>query len=221
VDGKGPLCRLRREIDAGLESSRAPIAGKRKKGEKEENYPPVSAGSKVWNRKSFGHESIANRSVVEDPGVRNNDSVSGLFCLCLGLVFMGGGLKMGLGPWNAPGPGFFPAVIGAILSSLSGVLLVTASRKKGTPESGSFWKRKGSWRKILPSLLSLFFYLAFLDFLGYLLTTGLFILFLLKFVGKKRWGASILMAVIASAGSYALFRMGLGVLLPRGFLSFW
>ena len=156
--------------------------------------------------------------MIEDLRVRNNDFVSSLFCLCLGLVFMGGGVKMGLGPLNAPGPGFFPAVLGGVLSSLSTVLFVTAARRKGLSEKGRFWKQEGSWRKILPSLLSLFFYLAFLDFLGYLLTTGLFILFLLKFVGKKGWGASILMAVIASAGSYALFRMGLGVLLPRGLI---
>ena len=99
--------------------------------------------------------------------------------------------------------------------------MVTTSRSKAAPARGSFWKQKGSWVKILPSLLSLVFYLAFLDFLGYLLTTSLFILFLLKFVGKKGWGASILMALIVSASSYALFRMGLGVLLPRGFIPFW
>ena len=153
--------------------------------------------------------------------MRNNDSGSSLFCLCLALVFVGGGLKMGLGPLNAPGPGFFPAVIGGILSSLSAVLLVTSSRTQGTPARGSFWKQERGWMKILPSLLSLIFYLAFLDFLGYLLTTSLFIFFLLKFVGKKGWGTSILMALIVSASSYALFRMALGVLLPRGFLSFW
>ena len=158
---------------------------------------------------------------IKDPRVRNNDSVSSLFCLCLGLVFMGGGLKMGLGPLNAPGPGFFPAVIGGVFSSLSAALLVTAARRQGPSEKKRFWKQEGSWVKILPSLLSLVFYLAFLDFLGYLLTTSLFIMFLLKFVGKKGWGASILMAVIVAASSYALFRMGLGVLLPRGFISFW
>lgn len=156
--------------------------------------------------------------MIEDPRVRNNDSMTSLFCLCLGLVFIGGGLKMGLGPLNAPGPGFFPAVIGGVLSSLSAALFVTASRKKGFPERGSFWKPGGSRVKVFSSLLSLFFYLAFLDSLGYLLTTGLFILFLLKFVGKKGWVASILMAVIASLGSYAMFKMGLGVLLPKGLI---
>jgi len=150
--------------------------------------------------------------------VRNNDSVSSLFCLCLGLVFIAGGLKMGLGPLNAPGPGFFPAVIGGVLSSLSAVLLVTACRTKGAPARESFGKQERGWMKIFPSLFSLFFYLAFLDFLGYLLTTSLFILFLLKFVGKKGWGASILMAVVVSLGSYAMFRMGLGVLLPKGLI---
>ncbi|MGA2956854.1 MAG: tripartite tricarboxylate transporter TctB family protein [Thermodesulfobacteriota bacterium] len=150
--------------------------------------------------------------------MRNNDSVSTLFCLCLGLMFVGGGLKMGLGPLNAPGPGFFPAVIGGVLSSLSAALFVTVSRKKGPPERENFWRQKRSWVKVFPSLLSLFFYLAFLDSLGYLLTTSLFIFFLLKFVGKKGWGASILMAVIVSLGSYAMFRMGLGVLLPKGLI---
>jgi putative tricarboxylic transport membrane protein len=125
---------------------------------------------------------------------------------------------MGLGPLNAPGPGFFPAVIGGVFSSLSAALFVTAARRKGPSEKKSFWKQEGSWVKIFPSLLSLVFYLAFLDFLGYLLTTSLFIFFLLKFVGRKGWGASILMALIVSASSYALFRTGLGVLLPRGLI---
>jgi putative tricarboxylic transport membrane protein len=149
--------------------------------------------------------------------VRNNDFESSLFCLILGLVFITGGLRMGLGPLNAPGPGFFPAVIGGILSSLSAVLFVTASRRKGPSEKTRVFK-KGSWGKILPCLLSLIFYLAFLDYLGYILTTTLFIFFLLKVVGRKRWGPSILMAVVVSVSSYALFRMGLGVLLPKGFI---
>ncbi len=153
--------------------------------------------------------------------MKSNDTVSSLFCLGLGLLFLGGGLRMGIGPLNAPGPGFFPVVIGGVLSSLSAALLATAARRQGPSEKKRFWKQEGSWAKILPSLLSLVFYLAFLDFLGYLLTTSLFILFLLKFVGKKGWGASILMALIVSVSSYALFRMGLGVLLPRGFISFW
>jgi putative tricarboxylic transport membrane protein len=67
--------------------------------------------------------------------------------------------------------------------------------------------------------LSLIFYLIALNYLGYILTTAFFILFLLKVVGKKGWMVSIFMAVIVSLSSYALFRMGLGVSLPKGWIS--
>jgi presenilin-like A22 family membrane protease len=60
------------------------------------------------------------------------------------------------------------------------------------------------------------FFLFSLNYLGYILTTTLFLLFLLKFVGKKGWVVSIFMAIVVSLSSYALFRMGLGVSLPKG-----
>ncbi len=86
-------------------------------------------------------------------------------------------------------------------------------------EKQRFWKEKSSWVKISLALLSLIFYMIFLDFLGYIATTIIFVFFLLKFVGKKGWGISIVMAVLVSLGSYALFKMALGVSLPRGLIK--
>ncbi len=152
--------------------------------------------------------------------MKNNDFVSSLFFLFIGLVFVGGGLKMGLGPLNAPGPGFFPAVIGGVFSLLSGALFVTACRRKGGGQTESFWRQRGSWVKILLCLLALVFYMLFLDYLGYLLTTAVLLFFLTKAVGKKGWAASIFVAILVSLGSYLMFRKGLGVLLPGGWIHF-
>ncbi|HSR11325.1 MAG TPA: tripartite tricarboxylate transporter TctB family protein [Thermodesulfobacteriota bacterium] len=152
--------------------------------------------------------------------MKNRDLVSSLFCLILGLVFVGGGLKMGIGPMNGPGPGFFPAAIGGVLSSLSAVLFVISARKRKASASERFWKAEKSWVKIFICLVSLVFYLAFLDYLGYIVTTTLFIFSLLRFVGKKGWVPSIVMAVVVSFSTYAIFRMGLGVLLPKGVFRF-
>ena len=58
--------------------------------------------------------------------VGNNDTVSSLVCLLIGLSFVAGGVAMGLGPLNAPGAGFFPAVIGGLFSLLSGALFLKA-----------------------------------------------------------------------------------------------
>jgi len=121
---------------------------------------------------------------------------------------------------NAPGPGFFPTLIGGIFSLLSLALFVTTlPTKDRLREGGGFWREKGSWRKVLPSLLSLVFYLISLDYLGYRITTFLFILFLLKFVGQRKWGSSILIAILVSGGSYAIFKTGLGVSLPKGLIN--
>jgi putative tricarboxylic transport membrane protein len=152
--------------------------------------------------------------------VRNYDLGSGLLCLFIGLGFVAGGVKMGLGPLNAPGAGFFPTVIGGIFSVLSVALLITtALGKKPAIEKKHFWKEENSWVKVSLALFSLIFYMIFLEYLGYIATTSLFVFFLLKFVGRKSWGVSIVMAVLVSLASYALFKMALGVSLPRGLMQ--
>src|SRR5512133_1886207 len=147
------------------------------------------------------------------------DWVSGLLCLIVGLAFVAGGVRMGLGPLDAPGSGFFPTMIGGILSALSLALLTaTALGKMQAMEPQPFWKEPNSWVKVSLVVLSLIFYMAALEYLGYIATTTVFILFLLRFVGKKSWGISLAMALLVSLGSYALFKMALGVYLPRGWL---
>jgi putative tricarboxylic transport membrane protein len=152
--------------------------------------------------------------------VRNSDSRSSLVWLFVGLGFVAGGLKMGIGPLNAPGPGFFPVLVGGVFSLLSMALFMsTFLAKDQLSERRSFWKEKKSCRKVSLSLLSLVFYLISLNYLGYLITTFLFILFLLKFVGQRKWGPSILIAILVSWGSYAIFKTGLGVALPKGLIQ--
>lgn len=147
------------------------------------------------------------------------DLLSSLLWLVIGLAFLAGGVRMGLGPIHSPGAGYFPAVIGAILSLLSLGLFIKAALEKGPlSERHPFWKEADSWKKVSLVVGSLIFYMAFLEFLGYLATTVLFIFFLLKVVGKKSWPVSITMAVLVSLGSYALFKMALGVYLPKGLI---
>lgn len=147
------------------------------------------------------------------------DWLSGLLCLIVGLAFVAGGVRMGLGPLDAPGSGFFPTMIGGILSALSLALLTaTALGKMQAMEPRPFWKESNSWVKVSLVVLSLIFYMAALEYLGYIATTIVFILFLLRFVGKKGWGISLAMALLVSLGSYALFKIALGVYLPRGWM---
>jgi putative tricarboxylic transport membrane protein len=152
--------------------------------------------------------------------MRRNDIHSSLVWLLVGMGFIWGGLKMGIGPLDSPGPGFFPTMIGGVFSLLSLALFITASWSENQlPIKVSFWKEEKSWIKVFLSLFSLVFYLIALNYLGYILTTFLFILYLLKIVGKRGWGGSLLIAFIVSLGSFAVFKTALGVLLPRGLIN--
>lgn len=145
------------------------------------------------------------------------DLLSSVVCLILGLAFLAGGIQMGLGPIQSPEAGYFPALIGGILVLLSLGLLITTVLKKGLiSQRQPFWKEQDSWIKVSLVIGALIFYLAVLEFIGYIATTTLFILFLLKLVGDKSWLVSIAMAVLVSLGSYALFKVALGVYLPQG-----
>lgn len=145
------------------------------------------------------------------------DLLSSLVCLIIGLAFLAGGIHRGLGPIQSPDAGYFPALIGGILALLSlGLLIKTALEKGPISQRQPFWKEKDSWIKVSFVIGALIFYMVFLEFLGYMATTSLFIFFLLKLVGKKSWLVSITMALLVSLGSYALFKAALGVYLPKG-----
>ncbi len=124
---------------------------------------------------------------------------------------------MGMGPWNAPGPGFFPVLIGSILCLLAVAFLIQSTYgQERVPKKVTFWKEKTSWKKVTYSLLALIFYLFVLNDLGFITTTFLFLFFVFRFVGKKRWPSSFLVAILASAITFLVFKTALEVPLPKG-----
>jgi putative tricarboxylic transport membrane protein len=152
--------------------------------------------------------------------VKNKELFSSVVWFLVGLGFLFGGLRLGYGRLSTPGPGFLPFMIGCVLSLLSILLFIVNVLPKDRLESQvRFWKEKESWKKVLFSFLSLIFYLIFLNYLGYIITTFLFSLYLFKFIGKRRWWLSILIAVLASSVSWVIFRVGMEVPLPKGMIK--
>ncbi len=149
--------------------------------------------------------------------LRNRDLTSSLFLMAVGLAFLLGGVQLGMGHLHEPGPGFFPLLIGGVvvvLSFLQG--LGSYSGRGGFSKPDGFWKERNSWKRVTSSLFSLVFYLLLLNPLGYIVTTFPFLLYLIKFTGKKGWPSSILVATLASLISYLLFKVGMEISLPKG-----
>jgi putative tricarboxylic transport membrane protein len=110
-------------------------------------------------------------------------------------------------------------MIGVLLFLLSAaLLLITLLQGKNEQAKVVLWKEKGSWKKILSSFITLLFYLILLNPLGYLVTTFLFLTYLIRFVSGKGWWLALGIAILTSGASYLLFAIGLEVPLPQGII---
>jgi len=151
--------------------------------------------------------------------------IGSLCWIIVGCVFCAGAWKYKLRTAaGMPGAGFFPFLMGISLVILS--LIDFAStiyyRKRETKEplrDGLAPRHQDRWIKISIALAVLFAYGIALEHLGFLITSFLFIFFLLRFVDPQRWSVSVGIAIAATAISYAIFDVWLQVRMPKGVLG--
>ncbi|MFH1757887.1 MAG: tripartite tricarboxylate transporter TctB family protein [Pseudomonadota bacterium] len=128
-------------------------------------------------------------------------------------------LRLPLGSWRDPGPGFLPLGSGIILGvlSLASYLRDRRSKSKEVREAFYFKER---WKKLISVLLALFAYAVFLEILGFLLSTFLLLTFLFRGIEPQRWIVAIGGSALTSFISYAIFELWLKTQLPKGILGF-
>jgi hypothetical protein len=150
-------------------------------------------------------------------GLQNRDKLSSLFLILFSVLVCTGSSGYAIGSLRKPGPGFFPFIGGLILGilSLSHFLLLTARRKKGT-ERGESVTPGGKWSNIILPLVVLFAYPLLLSVIGFVLTTFLFFVVLLRCVEPVRWPTALKVSVGVTILSYAFFQLWLKVQFPKG-----
>ena len=134
-----------------------------------------------------------------------------------GLIFT---LLLPLGKWNEPGPGVFPLFL-SILLSISGILWFIYGKQRGEGEAKMDWR--GIARKLNTPLRIIGVTAAFvltLDWVGYLVTSSLYLFILFLWVSRYRIWVAMGLAIILGAGSWYFFEKILAVQLPKGFWTF-
>ena len=154
--------------------------------------------------------------------MRKYDLWSSLVLFLLGTAIAYSSLKLGLGTWATPGPGFLPFWAGLGLSLISiGIFVLAMIKAEAVPAAvEKFWSRPDSRKIVLAVLISLIVYDLLWTRLGFSLTTFFWLLFLFHFVGKRKWSFTLAGAAITSAMSYFLFQVFLKSQLPAGFIGF-
>jgi Tripartite tricarboxylate transporter TctB family len=141
----------------------------------------------------------------------SRDLTGSLFWLAIAIfVCLEAFTNLKLGSLRSPGPGFFPFWGAVILGVFSLILLVRSLRIRERVGPAAI-----PWPALLLVLGSLLGYLLFLETLGFVTVTFLFLLLLFR-SGKTGWIKSGGWAVITTTVAYVLFKFWLQVQLPRG-----
>jgi len=152
--------------------------------------------------------------------MRRADQITGVIVLIFSLAVMEGARRMPPSGTFGPGAGFLPFWLGVAMAVLSIVLLVNATREPAQALDRSPFPRGRAVLSILETVGALAAFILLLETIGFLLSIALLTAFLLRVVERERWLTSMTIAVANSAGLYVIFKMLLGVSLPKNIFGF-
>ena len=172
--------------------------------------------------------------------LRKENWLSGFWIVC-GLAICIASYRLSLGSLNDPGPGMFPFIAGSVLCVLSMVEWWNTTRAYQRAahslaqivDGGADGARAVSAEAVKPLfanrlgafkaaaiIVALLIYALAMEHLGFILSTTLFIAFLLWLVERQRWYVIVFGAVLSSMATYLVFKVWLETALPIGLLGF-
>jgi putative tricarboxylic transport membrane protein len=127
------------------------------------------------------------------------------------------------GLWNpaGPGSGFIPFLTG-LLIGVTGLLLFLGERSKGSKkeETGKFWENRMAMKRVLYLVGSLCLMAFIMLKLGFLLSSVLVTILMIRVIEPKKWITVIVVSVGSCLSIYFLFKSLMQINLPKGFLGF-
>lgn len=153
---------------------------------------------------------------------RERDRMSSLFWMLVAIGVCFGSVRLSLGDFQEPGPGFFSFLAGAILGLLSFLVFLQSFKGKGLPKEGKepFFLNPRRTLKMIYVIIALVLYTIGMNYLGFFFSTLLFLGFLLRGIEPQRWSVTLLVSIVGAASSCAVFQYWLDVPLPGGIWGF-
>jgi putative tricarboxylic transport membrane protein len=151
--------------------------------------------------------------------MKTADIVGGIVGVLIGLFALWEGSKMPSDIVMKIGPSYFPSILATLLIVFSAILVINALRgcSKGTVEP--FRLSDQGVRRGLVTLAAAFVFCAVLDPLGFLLTSVIFLVFMIWFLGKRGAVALIVAPLVVTVATWLLFEKVLYLSLPAGVLA--
>jgi len=151
--------------------------------------------------------------------MKKSDLAVALILLGLAGFVLAQSLKLPFGRVQTPQTGFFPTFLAVLLLIFSFLLLAQAFFAPAEKRRGQDPMTSEAWARVGLTLAAMVGFALVLERLGFLLTTFVLMVLLLRAVDSERWPKVIAIAVAAAGFAYALFGWLLGIPLPAGFLG--
>jgi putative tricarboxylic transport membrane protein len=141
--------------------------------------------------------------------------LAGLFGL-FGIAWIVQSLRLRYWSDFAPGTGFFPLWLGIILTALVALFLLMSLRASPVVAAPAPDAAPPRFSRIAAIIAGLFVCIAVIDDLGYGVSVAAYLLFLLGYVERRAPLVAIGVALGTTLVLYLIFKVWLGVPLPRG-----
>jgi putative tricarboxylic transport membrane protein len=148
-----------------------------------------------------------------------------------GIVWIGVGvligilsLRLDLGSFHAPGPGFVAFLSALFIAGMGAIMILARAVSKHRSDEASGAEhpfRIGSGRRLLYTLGLLLAYIIFLEPVGFIVATFLLMLGLFFDYEKRNYAWSLFFSIMTTLISYLVFEVWLRCQLPRGILPWW
>jgi len=149
--------------------------------------------------------------------VRSADRVTALLLLVFSVAFAAGALKQ-YSWWGSGGPGsaFVPFWLGLVMICLALGMLVRSVKER---DPGASWLPRGDGlRDMLVVLGVTIAFVALLTVTGMVIGTALYLLILVRYLGRHPWWMTVTIALAAAAFNWLVFVHWLRVPMPEGII---
>jgi hypothetical protein len=139
------------------------------------------------------------------------DFWSGLMFVVVGVVFAVGATNYSMGSSARPGPGYFPLILSVLMAILGGFVLfksLTIEVEGGDPIGHV------AWRPLLVIVAAIAVFGLALPRLGLVITVPILILMTSLAGDEFKWKGVLATAVVLTVGSWAIFVLGLKLVIP-------
>ena len=139
------------------------------------------------------------------------DFWSGLMFVVVGVVFAVGATNYSMGTSARPGPGYFPLILSVLMALLGGFVLfksLTIEVEGGDPIGDI------AWRPLLVIVSAIAVFGLALPRLGLVITVPILIVMTSLAGDEFKWKGVVATAVVLTVGSWAIFVLGLKLVIP-------